>query len=123
MAAYVGLGVHTVDKTLRSNLWLGLSLSITLLALGLGLDVESRGEGGLEGSRRCLSACRTRILRVELGDLHPLGETKFFHQPDAVVVHIELVPRESMACTNGVRMVIVMPSFATRQKGDPPAIA
>ena len=36
IAAYVGLGVHTVDKTLRSNLWLGLSLSITLLALGLG---------------------------------------------------------------------------------------
>jgi ubiquinol-cytochrome c reductase iron-sulfur subunit len=36
IAAYVGLGVHTVDKTLRSNLWLGVSLSITLLALGLG---------------------------------------------------------------------------------------
>src|SRR6516162_1750415 len=36
VAAYVGLGVHTVDKTLRSNLWLGVSLSITLLALGLG---------------------------------------------------------------------------------------
>jgi ubiquinol-cytochrome c reductase iron-sulfur subunit len=36
VAAYVGLGVHTVDKTLRSNLWLGLSLSIALLALGLG---------------------------------------------------------------------------------------
>jgi ubiquinol-cytochrome c reductase iron-sulfur subunit len=36
VAAYVGLGVHTVDKTLRSNLALGLSLSVTLLALGLG---------------------------------------------------------------------------------------
>jgi ubiquinol-cytochrome c reductase iron-sulfur subunit len=36
IAAYVGLGVHTVDKTLRSNLALGLSLSVTLLALGLG---------------------------------------------------------------------------------------
>jgi len=36
VAAYVGLGVHTLDKTLRSNLWLGVSLSITLLALGLG---------------------------------------------------------------------------------------
>lgn len=36
IAAYVGLGVHTVDKTLRSNLALGLSLSLTLLALGLG---------------------------------------------------------------------------------------
>ena len=36
IAAYVGLGVHTVDKTLRSNLALGFSLSVTLLALGLG---------------------------------------------------------------------------------------
>ncbi len=36
VAAYVGLGVHTVDKTLRSNLALGLSLSLTLLLLGLG---------------------------------------------------------------------------------------
>jgi ubiquinol-cytochrome c reductase iron-sulfur subunit len=36
IAAYVGLGVHTVDKTLRSNLALGTSLSVTLVALGLG---------------------------------------------------------------------------------------
>jgi ubiquinol-cytochrome c reductase iron-sulfur subunit len=36
IAAYVGLGVHSVDKTLRSNLGLGVSLSVTLLAIGLG---------------------------------------------------------------------------------------
>jgi len=36
IAAYVGLRVHTVDNTLRSNLALGISLSVTLLALGLG---------------------------------------------------------------------------------------
>ena len=36
IAAYVGLGVHSVDKTLRSNLALGTSLSVLLLALGLG---------------------------------------------------------------------------------------
>jgi ubiquinol-cytochrome c reductase iron-sulfur subunit len=36
VAAYVGLGVHSVDKTLRSNLALGLSLSLTLVLLGLG---------------------------------------------------------------------------------------
>ena len=42
IAAYVGLGVHTVDKTLRSNLWLGLSLSITLFALGLGVLIWVR---------------------------------------------------------------------------------
>ncbi len=36
IAAYVGLGVHTVDKTLRSNMALGLSLSLALVSLGLG---------------------------------------------------------------------------------------
>ena len=36
VAAYVGLGVHTIDNTLRSNLALGTSLSVTLLGLGLG---------------------------------------------------------------------------------------
>ena len=36
IAAYVGLGVHSVDKVLRSNLALGVSLSLALLALGVG---------------------------------------------------------------------------------------
>ncbi len=36
IAAYVGLPVHSVDKTLRSNLALGTALSVTLLALGVG---------------------------------------------------------------------------------------
>jgi len=42
IAAYVGLGVHTVDKVLRSNLWLGLSLSLTLLALAVGATLWVR---------------------------------------------------------------------------------
>jgi ubiquinol-cytochrome c reductase iron-sulfur subunit len=37
IAAYIGLGVHSVDKALRSNLALGTSLAVTLLALGLGM--------------------------------------------------------------------------------------
>jgi ubiquinol-cytochrome c reductase iron-sulfur subunit len=36
IAAYVGIGVFSVDRTLRSNLGLGLSLSVALLALGFG---------------------------------------------------------------------------------------
>ncbi len=36
IAAYVGLEVHSVDATLRSNLALGFSLSVTLLGLGFG---------------------------------------------------------------------------------------
>ena len=42
VAAYVGLGVHSVDKVLRSNLWLGVSLSLTLLSLGLGTVIWVR---------------------------------------------------------------------------------
>ena len=36
IAAYIGLEVHGLDATLRSNLALGTSLSVALLALGLG---------------------------------------------------------------------------------------
>jgi ubiquinol-cytochrome c reductase iron-sulfur subunit len=36
IAAYVGLEVHTVDSTLRSNLALGISLSVMLIAFGFG---------------------------------------------------------------------------------------
>ena len=36
IAAYIGLEVHGLDSTLRSNLALGTSLSVALLALGLG---------------------------------------------------------------------------------------
>src|SRR5580658_108154 len=50
-------------------------------------------------------ACRSRVLRVELGDLHPLGKAKLLHHPDAVVVHIELIPSESVPCAHGMCMV------------------
>jgi len=36
IAAYVGLEVHSVDATLRSNLALGLSMSVVFLALAVG---------------------------------------------------------------------------------------
>ena len=36
IAAYIGLEVHSIDATLRSNLALGFSLSVALAALGLG---------------------------------------------------------------------------------------
>ena len=36
IAAYVGIQVHSVDQTLRSNLALGTSLSVTLLCLAAG---------------------------------------------------------------------------------------
>src|SRR5215467_839661 len=37
IAAYVGLEVHSVDATLRSNLALGLSMSVAFLAIAAGV--------------------------------------------------------------------------------------
>jgi ubiquinol-cytochrome c reductase iron-sulfur subunit len=42
IAAYVGLEVHSVDATLRSNLALGLSMSVAFLAVGAGAVVWLR---------------------------------------------------------------------------------
>jgi ubiquinol-cytochrome c reductase iron-sulfur subunit len=42
VAAYVGLEVHSIDATLRSNLGLGIPLSISLLALGFGAVIWVR---------------------------------------------------------------------------------
>jgi ubiquinol-cytochrome c reductase iron-sulfur subunit len=42
IAAYVGLGVHSVDRVLRSNLALGLSMSVAFLGLAVGAVIWIR---------------------------------------------------------------------------------
>src|SRR5215471_14369376 len=42
IAAYVGLEVHSVDATARSNLALGLSMSVAFLAMGVGATIWVR---------------------------------------------------------------------------------
>ncbi len=42
IAAYVGLQVHSVDGTLRSNLALGLSMSVAFMAMGVGATIWVR---------------------------------------------------------------------------------
>ncbi len=42
IAAYVGLEVHSVDATLRSNLALGTSMSVAFLAMGVGATIWVR---------------------------------------------------------------------------------
>jgi ubiquinol-cytochrome c reductase iron-sulfur subunit len=42
IAAYVGLEVHSVDATLRSNLALGLSMSVAFLAMAVGFTIWVR---------------------------------------------------------------------------------
>jgi len=54
--------------------------------------------------------------------LDSLGQTQLAHDPDAVVVEIELVPDEAMTGRNGVRVVIVVPAFAAGKESDPPVV-
>ena len=42
VAAYVGLEVHSLDATLRSNLALGLSMSVAFMAMGAGATIWVR---------------------------------------------------------------------------------
>src|SRR5215471_14557344 len=42
IAAYIGLEVHSVDATLRSNLALGLSMGVAFLAMGVGATLWVR---------------------------------------------------------------------------------
>src|ERR1700749_3914582 len=72
--------------------------------------------------RDCLSSGRARVLRIKIGDLHLLGETNLFHQPDTVVVDVELIPLESMARAHWMCMVVVVPPLAAREQRDPPAV-
>src|SRR5207249_2251289 len=42
---------------------------------------------------------------------------------DAVVVNVELVPGEAVACADRVGVMVIVPAFAARQKSDPPVVA
>src|SRR5216683_2986053 len=61
VAAYVGLEVHSVDATLRSNLTLGLSMSVAFLAMGAGATIWVRN-------------IMPDVLQVE--DRHPLASAE-----------------------------------------------
>jgi hypothetical protein len=63
------------------------------------------------------------ILGIVLGDLDALGETDFGEEPDAVVVDVELVPGEAVTGADGMRVVVVVPAFATGEESDPPVVA
>ena len=82
--------------------------------------------GSIKKSANCGSVCapwKTKrevelhaggfgVCRVELCDLNLLGKAKLFQQPDAIVVHVELIPSQSVAGADRMGMVVVVPAFA-----------
>jgi hypothetical protein len=63
------------------------------------------------------------VLGIEFGDLNFFGEADLGEEPDAVVVDVEFIPLESVARTDGVGVVVVVPAFAAGEQSDPPVVA
>ena len=60
---------------------------------------------------------------VVAGGLDFCGEAELGEEPDAVVVGVELIPGEAVAGADGVGVVVVVPSLAAGEEGDPPGVA
>ena len=63
------------------------------------------------------------ILGIVLRDENLFREADLREEPDAVVVDVDLVPFEAVACADGVGVVVVVPAFAAGEQSDPPVIA
>jgi len=66
---------------------------------------------------------RLGIGRIIVCNAYLLREADLREQPDSPEVGIELVPPESVARGDRVRMVVVVPALATREQGHPPAVS
>ena len=51
------------------------------------------------------------------------GETQALEEAHVLPGEIEFKPAQTMACTGGIGVMIVMPAFPERKDRDPPAIA
>src|SRR5271155_1856863 len=61
----------------------------------------------------------------QISQPHPLyipSQPKRLQRPDAVPVHIDLIPCNPMLRRGGMRVVIVVPAFPESQQSHPPAI-
>src|SRR5271168_3248032 len=63
------------------------------------------------------------IVGIELRDVDLLCQSELAQQPDAVVVDVELVPGQAVACADGVSVVVVVPALAAGQSCYPPVVA
>ena len=61
-------------------------------------------------------------LRVNLAICTRFASPSFLEQPDSVVIGVKLIPGETVARRNRVRMMIVVPSLTAGQKRHPPAV-
>jgi hypothetical protein len=87
------------------------------------LRETSRGKGA---SRRCHVSRRHRLDWVpprEFRDPDVLCKSKFFQQPNPVIIGVELIPSKTMPCRNRIGVVTVMPTFAPSKQCHPPAIS
>jgi hypothetical protein len=81
------------------------------------LQVPDTSVGQIAISRYFLS---DQVSRSHAFDLR--GEAKHLERPNAVPVHVYLVPLHPVTGGSGVRMMIVVPSFTKGQQGDKPVI-
>jgi hypothetical protein len=81
------------------------------------LQVPDTGPGQVAISKYFFSnqAGRSHALNLR-------SEAKHLERPNAVPVHVYLVPLQPVTGGSGMRMVIVVPSFAKGQKGNEPVI-
>ena len=63
------------------------------------------------------------VFGIVFGDLDFFGEADLGEEPDSVVVDVELVPLEAVACADRVGVMVVVPAFATGQQSNPPVVA
>src|ERR1700761_8279826 len=66
---------------------------------------------------------RLGVVRVVLRNLDVLGQAQLFEQKNAQIVGVEFVPGQSVPCGDGMRVMVVVPSLAPGQQGDPPAVS
>ncbi len=66
---------------------------------------------------------RPWVVRVKLSHFDVGGKAKLLHQPNAIVVNVELPPSEAVLHRNGMRMVVVVPAFSAGEQRNPPVVA
>src|ERR1051325_1956343 len=71
---------------------------------------------------RVLGGFADRSGAVDAGDADGFRDAEELQDLDLDPGDIELIPRQAVASRGGMRVVVIMPAFTEREKGDRPAI-